>query len=195
MLNDWGIYHLHLGIDFYKKDPNFIDRTKSVLFAAFDNENAYFIGVYNHGNGYFPWIKLDIMNIVSSNWPFLLNQVNGVNGDILSEENIRSLRSKSANYLLKINDHVIAPAGGGSMASGLGFNVLRKSDEVIANLRYYETIIRQNAVNIANQIERQLHIQTPTTLNIQLCIKDNNCFLFEKNTGCIINAINITFPL
>lgn len=188
MLNDWGIYHLHLGIRPYKKDPNFIERTQSVLFAVFDNENAYFIGVYNHGKGYFPWIKLDIMNIISSNWPFLLNQVNGVNGDVLNEENIRSLRSKNANYLLKINGDVIAPAGGGSMASGIGFNVLRKSDEVIANLISYETIIRQNAVTIANQIERQLHIQSLTTLNVQLCIKDNKCFLYEKNTDCIINT-------
>lgn len=46
LLNDWGIYHLHLG---KKKKDNFIERTGPLLFAKFDDENAYFINIYSHG--------------------------------------------------------------------------------------------------------------------------------------------------
>lgn len=188
MLNDWGIHHLHLGTIPYKKNPNFIDRTKAVLFAIFDNQTAYFIGIYNHGPQYYPWVKLQIMEIISSNWPYLLKEANGVIGENLNEKEIKSLRSKNSNYILNLNGHNIFPTGGGSMPVGLSFNVLYQCDQAIAELEFFESVLKNNVDNISIQLEKQLDIKVPRLLNFKLCFNDAKCYLEETNLRLILNT-------
>lgn len=72
LLNDWGIYHLHLGTTL--DSSGFIKRTKPVLFARFDKERAFFIDIMEHGQGVpLPWIKQHLIRILHDNWPDSIN--------------------------------------------------------------------------------------------------------------------------
>src|SRR5690606_32751061 len=46
MLSDWGVYHLHLGNSLYP--DGFMARTGPLLFARFDDTDAYLLGVFDH---------------------------------------------------------------------------------------------------------------------------------------------------
>ncbi|MDQ5769577.1 hypothetical protein [Thiothrix subterranea] len=62
LLNHWGIYHLHLG-EVLKNE--FITRTGSLLYVRFDDKNAYFLDIREHG----AWAQQDIIQIIHDNWP------------------------------------------------------------------------------------------------------------------------------
>lgn len=50
----------------YIWEPNgFVNRTGPVLFARFDEQNAYLINVWSHGN----WTNQDMIRIIHNNWP------------------------------------------------------------------------------------------------------------------------------
>jgi len=66
MINDWGIYHFHLGDELLSND--FIKRTGELLFIYRDfklNPNKlYFLDIYHHGD----WSKRKIIEVIHNNW-------------------------------------------------------------------------------------------------------------------------------
>ncbi len=65
-LNEWGIYHLHLG---GFKGPKRLSRGRNeILFTIFDENHFYFIQVLSHKD----WTNKEIINIVHRNWPSLI---------------------------------------------------------------------------------------------------------------------------
>lgn len=63
LLNDWGIYHLHLSdVD---RGDGFVVRTGDLLFAAFRRNDAYLLDILGHGG----WTNESLVNIAVSNWP------------------------------------------------------------------------------------------------------------------------------
>ena len=48
LLNDWDIYHLHLGTNLHI--DGFVKRTGPMLFVRFNEQNAYFKNVMGHGS-------------------------------------------------------------------------------------------------------------------------------------------------
>lgn len=68
LLNDWGIYHLHLG-DTYESD-GFCTRTGPVLFCYFDQKSVYFLDILEHGRGHGDvWVNERLLEIMNQNWP------------------------------------------------------------------------------------------------------------------------------
>ena len=63
MLNDWGIYHFHLGTKI--EADGFIERTGPVLYARVTRDTVYFISVENHGS----WTDQQLMEVIHKNWP------------------------------------------------------------------------------------------------------------------------------
>ena len=55
LLNDWGVYHFHLGTTL--RDDGFIVRTGPVLFARMTENDAYLIDVREHG----AWSSQDLL--------------------------------------------------------------------------------------------------------------------------------------
>jgi hypothetical protein len=63
LLNDWGIYHLHLSdVD---RGDGYVVRTGDLLFAAFRRTDAYLLDVLGHG----AWIDQSLVEIAKTNWP------------------------------------------------------------------------------------------------------------------------------
>ena len=85
MLWDFGMHHFHLC---RRLDPSvgFVERSDYLLFAIIADDAAYFVDVRKHhdpkGLG---WVRQDLLRIVHSNWPALIerHELRGVTGDTL----------------------------------------------------------------------------------------------------------------
>jgi hypothetical protein len=63
MLADWGIHHLHLPSTL--RPDGFTEPSDNLLFAVFRPEDAYLIGIYQHGD----WALNELINVIVDNWP------------------------------------------------------------------------------------------------------------------------------
>ncbi len=124
MLNDWGIYHFHLG---KKMKDSFIKRTGPLLFALLDGNHFYAIGIFDHGS----WANQDIIEIIHRNWPTVIENYR-LRGAIdmsyhVSEKERLTLRSASVNTFTSVSDGTIyAPIGGGFAGSGFNTQAVMK---------------------------------------------------------------------
>jgi len=132
MLNDWGIYHFHLGDDALKSDPKFIKRTGPLLYLRIDDSNAYFINIMEHKE----WENIDILKLLHSNWPesiseFRTDRICDVCGDF-SKKGIINLRRKKGTSLYPMGDGTVyAFVGGGYMSSGHSIEVINLAEYVL----------------------------------------------------------------
>lgn len=116
LLNHWGVHHLHLGTSI--EADGFVQRTKHLLFCRFEDENVYFIGVLLHEGA---WTLQRLVEEIHSNWPDTIrrHRFQGVTADVLSDMQVKVLRSKNANHCVAVPDGVVYfPLGGGVTSSG-----------------------------------------------------------------------------
>lgn len=114
MLNDWGVYHLHLGTQIKN---GFVERAGPLLFARITDEYFYAIDVYDHRS----WTNSEIVETVHRNWPESVARwvMQGVKGGRLTDEERAALRKIHANaFFLTEDDTTYGPLGGGTVASG-----------------------------------------------------------------------------
>ncbi len=149
LLNDWNIYHLHLGV--VRQRNGFIKRTGPLLFSCFDSENAYFLEINQHGG----WSRQKMLEIVYENWPHLLTRANGVTGSCLSDSEVATLRKKNGNYIVDIKGEAFFSAGGGVVASGLSAEVALGHAQLSRLLDSYQNSFVNNFEDIQKQILAQ----------------------------------------
>lgn len=116
MLNEWGVYHFHLGTNMTK---GFINRTGPLLFAFVKEQDLYAVNIYNH-NG---WAEDTILQTVHDDWPELIShyKVEGaikVCSTVTPEQRIALRKVNGNSFFTAIDGTVYAPTGGGSVASG-----------------------------------------------------------------------------
>lgn len=113
LLNDWGIHHLHLGTTV--ESDGFMNRTGPLLYCRFEEDSVYFIAILPHGS----WTTQKLLKTVHRNWPESLSQfrARGIKGVRRTDEEIKELRRKNANYCLEVEPGVAHfPPGGGTVA-------------------------------------------------------------------------------
>lgn len=151
MLYDWGIYHLHLGINYNKN--NLVNGTKEILFAMFDDKTAYFIQIYDHQQ----WTNKDVLNIIENNWPHLIcnSEIPG-NVDVeyeFNNDDIKELRNANINPIIKLDSgKCYIPIGGGVTANGGSLEALDQKIDLINLLEEQEKKINQylNKLHVTN---------------------------------------------
>jgi hypothetical protein len=136
MLSDWGVFHLHLGINPDPRKPGFVQRTGPLLFARFDESKAYFINVMRHGD----WECRDIVEVIHRNWPTTIatKKLDYVVDISLnpSDSEIKKLRKANANYMLKLNDgSIYAPIALGYTLGGNSVTSTMRTISVKRNIR------------------------------------------------------------
>lgn len=120
MLNEWGIYHFHLGTTM---EGNFIKRTGPLLYAFITDQAIYAINIYRHNQ----WAEDTILQTIHDNWPDLISNYK-VSDSIKTATTVTpsqriSLRKVNGNAFFTATDGTIyVPTGGGSVASG--YNLL-----------------------------------------------------------------------
>lgn len=180
MLNDWGVYHLHLGEEI--KDSGFVERTGPLLFARFDDEFAYFIDVYEHG----VWTKKEIVERIHDNWPdsikeYRLEDIIGLSQSCNDKER-KILRDAGVSTLIEVELGVVyAPIGGGYATDGSSTEVVIECDRYAHILKNYEETIRDNidklisaALESGKEIKESLHFV--------LQFKEKDIIALETNT-------------
>lgn len=158
MLLDWGIYHLHLGTVEITQGRNrsLIQGHKEILFVFITNEVAYIIGIFDHSS----WERLQVMKIVHSNWPHLLEpwKLRGVI-DLareVSDDDRRTLRGANINSPFKIEDTVYFGPGGGLTGAGTGANETNKALIVMRAADNLGRWIKENKDFIEQKIDMRL---------------------------------------
>ncbi len=179
MMNDWGVFHFHLGTNIQKN--GFVNKGDEILFARVDDDVVYFINIYRHGD----WYKKDIIEILHNNWPNAISRFR-MRGAvdiqfIPTEIETKQLRDNNYNTSIKTDDGTVyAPLGLGSACSG---------ESTIANifaiqaLRYVEHL--QNAVinEVAKTDGAFFSLKRPLDFHLQF--KDGKACCFESTNGIL----------
>jgi hypothetical protein len=148
LLNDFGLYHFHLGEGNYKtgKNKRYIKRTGHILIAKVDENDIYVVGVFKHGKEEADLIFTDsqLLELLYDNWPHVLEKymLKNVTGHSLSPLERYNLRSNGANACISLKDGtVIMSPGGGMMANQLSSDVYMEYIHLQRNLDELKTCL------------------------------------------------------
>jgi hypothetical protein len=176
MLNDWNIYHLHLGINI---NNGFVERTDPVLFCMVTDKIVFFIAMKHHRE----WTDKSLLSIVYLNWPdlinpFILSGVISTSSNPTNEE-ICKLRKGNVMMIIEIAPGVvIAPPGRGYMTDGTSREVVIQRDNCMRMITNFEVKIKLSEGDIRKQIISAN--KTPARkLMFKLQIKDDNLIAYE----------------
>jgi hypothetical protein len=150
MLNDWNIYHFHLGT---RMEGNYINRTRPLLFAMIDNDNVYAVNIFDHGQ----WANSDIVDIIHNNWPEVIKEYkikNFINVSGSPEEAERiNLRKKNINTFFTVSDDTVySMIGGGVVSSGYNIQAIIKTDRQKAFLKNLEKYLEFHLPNLKKSL-------------------------------------------
>lgn len=166
LLNDWGIYHLHLGTAPDRKKPAFVERTKEVLMARFDDRNAYLIEIVLHQQ----WTRKRLLEIVHRNWPdTIVNyRLPGRVDRTFTEQEHAQLRKFGVLTLIEVDGVGYMPPGGGLTTSGVGICAVDTCNRIVYNLRDYEAQLKTKATEVAEAFRRHgVSVGEPLELTMQ----------------------------
>lgn len=170
MLNDWNIHHMHLGEDI-EEDSHFMKRTGPLLFALFHKNNFYAINVFDHGD----WVNQDIIEIIHRNWSEAIEskQIRGIvrsTDEELTEENMKTLRSKNCNYTIKVSGGTAYAALGGGIASA--GNTIDTSMKIIMQKKFLRSLEEQLHEDVISETtllaEKGFNLDKEITANLDI---------------------------
>lgn len=194
LLNDWGIYHLHLGTKLKKirnkssrRKGMFVERTGPLLFMRFDKEKAYMINVMQHNN----WAKKEVIKIIHENWPESIEKylMKGIQlaSPQLDDEAHEALRKHGITTMVQIEkDMVYMPLGGGIASNGDSTSVVMTCMRYSKLIQELELKVKNNYMNYIKEGEKR-GIRFKNRLHFCLRIID------DVNIGTI-NSIYLTVP-
>ncbi len=172
-----GVHHLHLG----KKN----ERTSYLLFLMFNDDTAYFIDVAPHN-----FSNLDILEIIHSNWPeiierFRVHNIKNLAYDIDAIV-FQKFMKLNINTLAKTKDGTIYNLwiGGGVSTNGSSMQAVRQSINFMKQLKKLRKYFADNKEDIITNIFNQTKIKY-NTLRLKL-IKNNGYFsIIHEKSGLL----------
>lgn len=181
MLNDWGIFHLHLGKKL--EEDGFIERTEPLLYAIFDESHAYLINVMKHGE----WANQVLMEIVHRNWPHTIEHwkfkgATSISPNPTENQRIALRKSGSVSFVQMEDGTVYAPPGGGYATSRTSIKAVTSTDYVFNTLRRIEIQIKENIADYIKLIE-QYGKEVREELHFSLKITGQGSFIVEEHSG------------
>ena len=206
----YGVVHLHLSAKKEDKRPiikkdGFAKPGQYLLFAHFDNANAYFIKILEHpqalgtdGNIATEWISKDILYIMEHNWPGLLadRKINGMslcdsdgNPIELDDKAIATLTSNHINTFFRADSSLYAPEGG-IVGSGDNMKAVMSANralkDVILAQRFYENNMMKLCAMFENVLEK-CSMQISANFNIHYDYIDEleQFMIVERNSGVV----------
>jgi hypothetical protein len=179
LLNDWDIHHLHLSTKVDPRRIGLLEGTSEVLFVRITANAMYCLTIMGHGE----WEDKTLIEILHKNWPETLTAIKGVRGENLNKEEIRNLRNAHVNVAIEMDDGTVyGIVGGGSAASGLNIEVVRKVDQLRALCGNLEEQIRDR-ITSAVDIERGKGNIPPLTYSFSLDENNRTWSAIDTNIG------------
>jgi hypothetical protein len=189
MLNDWAIYHLHLSSTI---DPDgFVNRASSdplndyLLYARFDDENAYLINIYKHG----AWAKQEMIRILHRNWTESIKfyKLDGVveMQFTSTDDDIKELRKSKINTFVEVEKGIVyMPLGWGSSGDGTSSEIVMAYNRYLHSIKRIEKGVKDQIVKISDKIA-EIGKPIPDKFIFQLVIDGNDFYVKEISTGVI----------
>ncbi|MEQ8475441.1 hypothetical protein [Fulvivirga sp.] len=183
LLNDWKIYHLHLGEHLEPNGSGFIERAGPVLFVRIEENKALLINILPHGS----WTKQQMVKVIHDNWPesiesYLLKDVIGLS-HVPTDDDIKDMRKFGVNSAIEIEPGVVYAAIGGGLTSA------KTSVEVTMALIYYNRLLPKLQKYVEDNLQEIGKIVTDKTgreneeLSLKLVTQNSEYFVVEQNTG------------
>lgn len=147
LLNEWNIYHLHLGTNL--EDDGFIERTKYVLYLYKDKNQLYLIDILDHQN----FNNQNLVTIIHNNWPqliegYLLKEAVRLEKPITNDDIKQMRKAHVLAFIEPVPGKVYMPMGMGNTTSGLGIEVVRQADAFMSYFKGLERV----ALDLLNQL-------------------------------------------
>lgn len=147
LLNEWNIYHLHLGTNL--EDDGFIERTKYVLYLYKDKNQLYLIDILDHQN----FNNQNLVTIIHNNWPqliegYLLKEAVRLERPITNDDIKQMRKAHVLAFIEPVPGKVYMPMGMGNTTSGLGIEVVRQADAFMSYFKGLERV----ALDLLNQL-------------------------------------------
>jgi hypothetical protein len=148
MLNDWGVYHFHLGTVI--EGDGFIERTGPLLYARVLPDRILCLQILAHQN----WTNRDLIEICHANWPDTLAPYRLPAGVVpppnSTEPELQQLRRAHVNTFVQVPDGTAyAPPGNGATTSGVAVDVAMACNKYRKIMRNFERYVESNIGNIA----------------------------------------------
>ena len=160
LLNDWIIQHIHLSDTKTQKGQKFYDRSKYLLFAAFNSNHAFFIDIREHDEQNV-FAKREFLEIMNNNWPQVMKIY--LEGDTIpfvnnySDSEIDSLRRKGFTLgTTEINGKIFRNPGIGITKSGHNLHVIKRANEVVRYLHETMEEIENSEEDIKNDLSEEI---------------------------------------
>jgi hypothetical protein len=191
LLNDWIIHHLHLSDKKTNKNQRFYDRTKYVLFAAFNPTQAFLIDIRTHGKNGEPHVfaRKELLEIMDNNWPTILKDYN-VEDDIKlthnpTDEEIDTARKKGLTFFAtKVNERAIINPGIGITTSGHNIHIVKRANEIVRYIQESLMEIDKDTEGIKMALSEQSgHEIKELDIQIHMQAKWPFFYVYEKNSG------------
>lgn len=185
LLYDWGIFHLHLGIQI--ESDGFVERTGPLLYARFDNENAYFINVFSHG----AWTMQEMLRIIHKNWPESIDsyRIKGIIGveKTFNDNEIKHLRGAQINTAIEVEPGIVyIGPGGGIAASGDSMESVMRHLDRVRGLEKLEKSIKENTQSLLGSLFESLDFIKNPDLEFSLIRTNGKFRVYEKNNDFTI---------
>ena len=154
MLWDYAIHHFHLTRSI--EASGFVKRSDYLLFAIVVEDAAFFLDVRPHRDQEgLLWVRQDLLDIIIANWPelFQSNTLQGITGDVLTDEQKKVLRAKNINVIAQPGDEPVAPLGGGVVSSGDSLLCRVWADKLMWEIDRHEAYIRSGSKELERGLE------------------------------------------
>ncbi|MDV7388355.1 hypothetical protein R4446_11890 [Acinetobacter baumannii] len=148
LLNDFGIYHFHLGSNY---EDNFIKRTKEVAFVYINNTTAFFIEAPAHGNSNdvdkLLWFRTRYIKIIHNEQPHLIEnfRINGIPSIDIDDIARKKLRKENVNTPIQVDDKTsYMSMGQGFVTSGSSARAIMLANKINNEIVTYALAIKKN---------------------------------------------------
>lgn len=186
LLSEWNIHHLHLSTVI--GPDGYVGRTEDLLFANFQDDDAYLIAIYPHGD----WTKTDLGLISIRNWPDagIFRKLQGVLGlaKPVAETELPTLRNAGLTTLLEFDGEVYAPAG--QSTAGTSIAASMRSINIMHALRRLRDTL--NDRERLSEIARGAGVELTADIRWIACSQDGWYGVRDVRSGLFLQAVKIT---
>jgi hypothetical protein len=182
LLNDWGIYHFHLGT--LLERSGFVNRTGPLLFARVTDDFFYMLDVLGHNN----WYQQRLIELIHENWKSSLDMYRLPEGyrssfSPITDQEVEIFRKANINTFIQVSDGTTyVPPGGGQAINGISSDVRVTCNIYLGTVRNFEKYVKDNLANYRD-IARQNGLELPQQTHFQLQLVDGEAFAVELTVG------------
>jgi hypothetical protein len=189
MLNDWGIYHIHLIPPV--KGHGYRGRKDPLLYAWITSQAVYAISIQLHG----AWTDKKLLDKILENWPELLSPYRLSDVDLTYEydsKEIAKFRKCGVTSFVKLCDNnVYMPPGGGYASDRTSNEVIEVMDVYRRRIRGFEDTVRSSILPNLLESLKEDSKSLPDKLHYQLFIEDNYFYAVEETVKQLVKLAPI----